>query len=210
MAYKDVNKLVLNLKTPKVTQEMLDDDVRSMFKNRKEGMDFINSQEWESDEGKQHAISRLDRVYPRIVRGSSPEYTERINSQYEGALPLLKEKGYPVDKWDMKGIENHIRDLFTNSNSDEEMQGLYKQGKHDLGNKIWDERYKPTFDALMIALDKYYNDDWQTNAPMGYEDETPDEEIARLMKIGTTGKLTPTQSKRLKQLQAKNVKKYGL
>lgn len=107
----------------------------------------------------------------RRVKGSSPEYTARINKQYEDALPLLREKGYDVDNWDQKGVEQTLRELFKSSDADEEMQGFYKSGKHDEGNKIWDARYKPTFDALMIAYDKLYNDYWQKNAPMGYEED---------------------------------------
>lgn len=169
MADKNVEKLVLNLKTPKITQETLDDEVRSMFKSRKEGLDYINSQQWENDESKQNAMSRLDKVYPRRVKGSSPEYTERINSQYEGVLPLLKEKGYDVDNWNQDAIEKHLDEFFTNYHKerDEANKGL----KLDEINSYWNTNYKPTFDALMIALDKYYNDDWQKNAPMGYEDD---------------------------------------
>ena len=171
MADKDVNRLVLNLKTPSITKETLDSEVRSMFKNRKEGLDYINSYFPEGHKDRENAMSRLDAVYPRRVKGSSPEYTERINKQYEDALPLLRGKGYPVDKWDMNGIEGHLREFFKGSNADEELQGYYNKHDYDNGNKLWDERYKPTFDALMIALDKYYNDDWQKKAPMGYEED---------------------------------------
>ena len=63
-----------------------------------------------------------------------------------------------------------MHDLFKNSDADEELQGLYKKGNYDEGNKLWGERYKPTYDALMNAYDKLYNDYWIKNAPMGYED----------------------------------------
>lgn len=170
MQTKNLNKLVLNLKTPEITQESLDNEIRSMFKNRKEGLDYINSQQWDNDEAKQNAMSRLDKVYPRRVKGSSPEYTARINKQYEDALPLLREKGYDVDNWDMAGIEQTLKEFFDGSHKDEELQGLYNKGAK-YGNVLWDKKYKPTFDALMIALDKYYNDDWQAKAPMGYEED---------------------------------------
>lgn len=116
-------------------------------------------------------VSDLSTPKPRRVKGSSPEYTQRINSQYESVLPLLKEKGYDVDKFTQEGVESHLRDFFKGANADEEMQGFYNKGKHDEGNRIWNERYQPTFDALMIAYDKLYNDYWQKNAPMGYEDD---------------------------------------
>ena len=170
MQTKDLNKLVLNLKTPKITQDTLDDEVRGMFKNRKEGLDYINSQQWDNDEAKQNALDRLGKVYPRRVKGSSPEYTQRINSQYESVLPLLREKGYDVDNFTQEGIEGLLREFFEGSNKDEELQGLYKKGAAQ-GNELWNKKYKPTFDALMTAYDKYYNDYWQANAPMGYEDD---------------------------------------
>ena len=181
MQTKSLNKLVLNLKTPKITQESLDDEIREMFKNRKEGLDFINSQDWESEQSKQNAMKRLDRVYPRTrrVKGSSPEYTARVNKQYEEILPLLKEKGYDVDSFTSETIDNHfdsnirqhLDKFFKDSDADKEIQDLYTKHDYDKGNALWNERYRPTFNALMRAYDKYYNDWWQANAPMGYEEE---------------------------------------
>lgn len=114
-------------------------------------------------------VNEMETPKPRIVKGSSPEYTEKVNKAYESSLPLLREKGYDVDNFNMDVIEGHLHKLFEDSDADEELQGLYKKSMYDAGNKIWDTKYKPTFDALMAALDKFYNDDWQSKAPMGYE-----------------------------------------
>ena len=170
MQTKNPNKIVLNLATPKINQNMLDDEVRSMFKNRKEGIDYINANFEKDSPDYNNAYERLGKVYPRRVKGSSPEYTNRINSQYESVLPLLREKGYDVDNFTQEGVEGLLRKFFEGSNADEELQGAYKKGA-DAGNQIWDTKYKPTFDALMTAYDKLYNDYWQQNAPMGYEED---------------------------------------
>ncbi len=77
MQTKSLNKLVLNLKTPKITQESLDNEVREMFKNREEGLNFINSQDWESEQSKQNAMKSLDRVYPDIVEYSALSQLKR-------------------------------------------------------------------------------------------------------------------------------------
>lgn len=112
----------------------------------------------------------------RYPSGTSKEYTDRVNADYEKVIPFLKENGYDVDAFtndtvDNKfssNIEEHLRKLFEGSNADEELQGLYKQSKYDEGNALWDKKYKPLFDALMRAEDKYYNDWYIKNAPNGY------------------------------------------
>ena len=46
-----------------VTQEILDNETRNLFKNRKEGLDYIYSNFGEGTE-RDNALKRLDRVYP--------------------------------------------------------------------------------------------------------------------------------------------------
>ena len=170
MQSKNPNNIIINLKTPKITQDTLDDEVRSMFKNRKEGIDYLNANFEPGTPDYQAAYDRIGKVYPRRVKGSSPEYTERINSQYNSVLPLLKEKGYDVDNFTQDGVEQLLKEFFDGANKDEELQGLYQKGARH-GNVLWDKKYKPTFEALMTAYDKLYNDYWQANAPMGYEED---------------------------------------
>lgn len=60
---EQADSMTLNIPVKPTTRKMLDDEVRSMFKNRQEGLDYINSNFQEGDE-KVNAMKRLDRVYP--------------------------------------------------------------------------------------------------------------------------------------------------
>lgn len=104
----------------------------------------------------------------RYPKGTSKEYTDRINSEYEKSIPLLKEKGYDTDSFTQDIIEKHLDDFFSNyhKDRDEINKGL---GTNEI-NQHWDTNYRPTFNALMTALDKFYNDDFIKKAPYGYED----------------------------------------
>lgn len=114
----------------------------------------------------------------RYPRGTSKEYSDRINSDYEKVIPLLREKGYDVDAFTSdtvdghfnSNIEGHLKDFF------DKHRDYAKNKWGDLtpleeGNKDWDENWKPTFNALMTALDKYYNDWYIKNAPNGYPED---------------------------------------
>ena len=110
----------------------------------------------------------------RYPKGTSKEYSDRINADYEKVIPLLREKGYDVDAFTNdtvdnhfnSNIEGHLRDFFDNYHKDRDE--INKGLKTDEINAYWDENYKPTFNALMTALDKYYNDWYIKNAPNGY------------------------------------------
>ena len=104
----------------------------------------------------------------RYPKGTSKEYTERINQEYEKAIPLLKEKGYDVDSFNQEVIEKHLDDFFTNYHKDRDE--INKGLKLDEINKFWEANYKPVFGALMTSLDKFYNDDFIKKAPYGYND----------------------------------------
>ena len=44
----------------------------------------------------------------RYPKGTSKEYTDRVNTEYEKVIPLLREKGYDVDSFTSDTIENHF------------------------------------------------------------------------------------------------------
>lgn len=167
---EQANSLSLNFPTKPVSKEMLDNEVKSMFRNRKEGLEYINSNYPKGHKDRENALKRLDSVYPREIKGSSSEYTNRINKQYEDLIPFLKEKGYDIDAFNEDTVETHIRNLFDKWHEDEK-QKWGGRGPLQESNAYWDSNYKPIFDALMVALDKYYNDDWRKRVPMGYVDD---------------------------------------
>ena len=102
----------------------------------------------------------------RYPKGTSKEYTDRVNAEYEKVIPLLREKGYDVDSFSNDNMSKHLDDFFTNyhKDRDEINTGL----KLDEINAYWNENYKPLFDALMTAENKHYNDWYIKNAPWGY------------------------------------------
>ena len=62
----------LSFPTKPVTKELLDSEVKNLFKNRQEGLDYINAN-FEEGPGKENALRRLGRVYP-----SDPIALDRI------------------------------------------------------------------------------------------------------------------------------------
>lgn len=107
----------------------------------------------------------------RVPKGSSVDYRNKVNAEYESFLPYLKEQGYQTEGAHWKDVEKHLDDLFKGIESDEELQGFYKQHKYNEGNNLYNERYGKKFQALMSMLDKLYNDEWWATAPMGYEED---------------------------------------
>lgn len=53
----------LNFPTKPVTKALLDKEVRNLFKNRQEGLDYINAN-FEDGPERENALRRLGRVYP--------------------------------------------------------------------------------------------------------------------------------------------------
>ena len=83
MADRTPQRIISKLQFPThpVTQEMLDSEVRSMFKNREEGLDYINANFPEGHKDRETAMSRLDKVYPTEVEGSSDLTGEPLQKQ---------------------------------------------------------------------------------------------------------------------------------
>lgn len=110
---RELSKQLIHLKTPKVTQDTLDEEVRDMFANRPEGLEYIYDNFAEGDE-RNNALKRLDRVYPEqrtlkerwddyinygLPHGSE-RYPELWNDeiiQIEKQLPFKDQEEH--DKW---------------------------------------------------------------------------------------------------------------
>lgn len=99
--------LTLNLKTPTVTNKTLDNEVRGLFNNRKEGLDYINSNFQEGPD-KENALRRLERVYPSTrakwdkyikngFKGTRTDYYNKLLEEIESELPFENEEEHK--KW---------------------------------------------------------------------------------------------------------------
>lgn len=108
------------------------------------------------------------------VKGASPEFIAKTNKEYEEVVPFLKEQGYNLDNVDSVAFEKYMDELFAKIDADQELQGLYKAGKHNEGNTLYNERYGKLFNALDKGWNKHATDEFAKQAPYGYEDEVED------------------------------------
>lgn len=103
------NNLTLNLPSKPVSQKMLDGEIKSLFKNRQEGLDYINTN-FEDGEDKTNALNRLDRVYPstrskwnryfKHIGDGNPRTVDKYNrllEEIESELPFENEDQHK--KW---------------------------------------------------------------------------------------------------------------
>lgn len=107
---QDLAGQLIHLPESKVTQKDLNNEVRSMFKNRKEGLDYIDKNFANDEKGKQNAMARLDKVYPstrakwdkyfRHIGDGNPRTIDKYNrllGEIESELPFENQKEH--DKW---------------------------------------------------------------------------------------------------------------
>ena len=133
-----------------------------MFNSREEGEKFINESKWESEKDKQNAVDRLNRAFPKeeikYPKGTSKEYTDRVNDAYNKSLPILEKAGIKLE--DFKGSSNKIGGFDTNA--DEIMQKYvfepFRKKYPNGNNEAWEREYKELYDAIDNVLDKQYND----------------------------------------------------
>lgn len=110
--------------------------------------------------GKKEETRDYDSItYPK---GTSKEYTIKVDKEYKEALPILKEYGIDIKEFGSWEDKDAFADKF------EEITNKYvfdrfKQEK-DQSNKAWkDKGYQRLVDALEKVEDKQYNDWWIKN-----------------------------------------------
>lgn len=99
----------LNFPTKPVTKGLLDNEVKNLFKNRQEGLDYINAT-FEEGPDKENALRRLGRVYPstrdkwnRYMKNGFSGNTRTIDKynklieEIESELPFANEEEHK--KW---------------------------------------------------------------------------------------------------------------
>ena len=109
------NMIRINLPSHPATDKELDDEVRSMFRNRKEGLDYIKSN-FTKGPDKLNAMKRLNRVYPEPLlttrekwkkyldygmRGTNIDHWNKVYGQIESELPFESQAEH--DAWLDKG-----------------------------------------------------------------------------------------------------------
>ena len=112
----------------------------------------------------------IQEAKPKEVKGADSRFVKKVNDDYEEVKPFLKESGYDVDNATTEKVEKYINDLFGKIDADEELQGLYRSGKAQAGNDLYNQRYAKTFQALDKMWDKFSTDDYVKKAPYGYID----------------------------------------
>lgn len=93
--------------TKKPNQRALDKEVKDMFKNREEGLNYINKN-FDNPKDKQNALNRLDRVYPSLkdrfdkyikygFRGNNVDKWNKEIEDIESQMPFKDKAEH--DKW---------------------------------------------------------------------------------------------------------------
>lgn len=116
-------KQLINLMTPKVTKDTLDDEVRKMFDTREEGLKYIYGNFPEGDERK-NALERLDRAYPE-TRNLRDRWNNYINEGFEGV---------DTDYWNKEIADIESQLPFEN---EEEHKNWSNQGASWMGEPGW-------------------------------------------------------------------------
>lgn len=79
---RQLSNQLIYLKYPKVTQEQLDKEVRDLFANRREGLDYIYNT-FEEGNSRTNALNRLNRVYPE-TRTLKERWDDYVNNAFSG------------------------------------------------------------------------------------------------------------------------------
>ena len=146
--------LKIQLPSHKPTQQELDDEVRNMFKSRKEGLDYIEKT-YPSGWERKNAMSRLDRVYPEVRswgedmdRQYASDFFQQSRGNRDGYINHMIERfGVPRGSTRAKelahyGDEYDILDLMQDMNVGFNFDGL--------------EQYKNNPHAMVVSHPKHY------------------------------------------------------
>lgn len=112
----------------------------------------------ESKRLKQLGIDDIDYDNVKYPRGTSKEYTEKVNKNYEKALPILSKLGITPDDFGGKkskegGFEDNTEEIM-NKYVFKPFRQKYPKGN----NAAWEKEYQPIYDAIEAVGDKHYND----------------------------------------------------
>jgi len=94
---------------------------------------------------------RMNEEANRFPKGTSKEYTDKVNKQYESAIKILGDAGIKTDFKNFEDISKAQKEIISKWNE-----------THD------GAKYKPLYDALEVVEDKMYNDSYIRLAPYGY------------------------------------------
>lgn len=94
-------------------------------------------------------------VYPK---GTSKEYTNKVNKKFEEAKPILERLGIKLEDFGGKpsgkgGFEDNTKEIMDKYVFDP-FRKKYPKGN----NEVWEKEYQPIFDAIESVADKNYND----------------------------------------------------
>ena len=138
-------------------------DYREYFKEKIATKGFkINKANIIDDDltGKKEETRDYDSItYPK---GTSKEYTMKVDKEYKEALPILKEYGIDIKEFGSWEDKDAFADKFL------EIYNKYVSNRFkketDRSNKAWEEKgYQRLSDALEKVEDKQYNDWWIKN-----------------------------------------------
>ena len=147
--YQDINEIIGVITGEEVDMERYGVDATKGFTGKKySGYNPLNLD------------SKDEIVYPK---GTSKEYTDKVNAEYKKALPILEAAGIKLEDFggrtnDRGGYEDNSKEIM-----DKYVFEPFRQKYPNGNNDAWEKEYKPLFEALDAVFDKNYNDWWIRN-----------------------------------------------
>lgn len=145
-------------------QKVVDDQLKKFGRIGGGMYDELDQKGYYLDEN--NKVRRKDEIrYDKIVypKGTSKEYTEKVNAEYKKALPVLEKYGIKLE--DFGGHTNNRGGYEDNSKEimDKYVFEPFRKKYPNGNNAIWEREYKPLYEAIDAVLDKNYNDWWIRN-----------------------------------------------